>query len=208
METRRERRENEKRRIIKRIRIIMIVFILYIIIICAYWLYKETTIKTTHQTESFNIVQIPKEEKQVVDKELIVSEYMGYEVAAQLQIPKIDFDCYVLGKYSKEAMDVSPTKYWGPNANDIGNFCITGHNYKKENMFSELINLQKGDEIYLTDNKNGKFTYTIYDIYKVRPNDTECLEPDEENRRELTLVTCTSYGNYRLIIKAYEHIAN
>lgn len=204
MESRRLRRENEKRRIRKRIRLIILIFIIYIIVICSYWLYKETNIRLADEPKPFEIQQIVKQdETPVSDKELIADEYMGYKVAAQLQIPKIDLECYVLEEYSKDAMDISPTKYWGPDANNIGNFCITGHNYKKDNMFSDLINLQKGDEIYLIDNKNGNFTYTIYDIYKVKPNNTECLNVDEDGRREITLITCTSYGDYRLIVKAY-----
>lgn len=85
-----------------------------------------------------------------------------------------------------------------------GNFCITGHNYKKDNMFYDLINLEIGDEFYLLDNKNGKYTYTIYDIYKVNPKNTECLNQNTDGKRIVTLITCVNYSNTRLIIQAKE----
>ena len=62
----------------------------------------------------------------------------------------------------------APTKYYGPHVNEIGNYCIAAHNYDKENMFNHIIELEIGDEIFLSDNRNGKCKYKVYDIYKVK----------------------------------------
>ena len=137
-------------------------------------------------------------------KEKIDTTYKGLEVAAKLFIPKIDLETNVLEEYSKNGLDVCASKFWGPEANEVGNFCIAGHNYDKENMFNHLIDLKIGDEIYLTDNKNGKFAYTIYDIYKVKPQNTAPIEQDTNGKRVVTLITCVNYSRNRLIVQAIE----
>ena len=69
-------------------------------------------------------------------------------------------------------MEVCVTKFFGPDPNEIGNFCITGHNYITKNMFGYLYTLNNGDTLTLTDNQNGTIKYKIYDKYKVKPNQT------------------------------------
>ena len=130
--------------------------------------------------------------------------YLGFEVIAKLEIHKIELDTYVLKEYSKEAMDICVTKLWGPNPNEIGNFCIIGHNYKKKNMFSKLINLEIGDNIFLQDQNNKIKEYVVYDIYKVEYDNIEPLNEETLGRREVTLITCVNYTNNRLVIKARE----
>lgn len=198
----------EKRKINKFLYVLKTIILLSFILVIAYVLmgiYKENRIRLKKGSKSnFEITRTVLEEDTNVEKVNINSEYLGYEVAAQLIIPKIYLETYVFKDYSKEVLDLGPTKFWGPNANEIGNFCIVGHNYKKENMFFNLIDLSVGDEIYLLDNKNGKYTYTIYDIFKVKPNDTTPLEQNTNGKREVTLITCVNYSNTRLIIKAVE----
>ena len=99
----------------------------------------------------------------------VTARYNGYLVDCRLEISKINLKTNVLANYTKEGLRICASKYYGPNANEIGNYCIAGHNYPRQNMFNHLINLEIGDSIFLTDNKNGKIEYTIYDIYKVKP---------------------------------------
>lgn len=204
-----------KNKIMRRIiLIIIVIFVFYI----GYEIYKESKIRSVE--ESGSIIQIEKvaETKTIVDKEesaetKLVSEkekinvpktYLGFEVAAELIIPKIDLKTNVLKNYTKNAMDTCATKFWGPEPNEIGNFCIVGHNYEKENMFYNLIDIEIGDEMYLLDNKNGKVTYKVYDIYKVKPENTDSLRQDTEGKRIITLITCVNYSNKRLIVQAIE----
>ena len=99
-------------------------------------------------------------------------------------------------------MWICPTKYFGPEPNEIGNYCISAHNYNKKNMFNNIINLEKGDKIILTDNKNGQLEYVVYDVYKVNPNNVNPLSQDTDNNIELTLITCSDYSSKRIIVKA------
>lgn len=50
-------------------------------------------------------------------------------------------------------MKVSITKFWGPQANEIGNYTVAGHNNKDGTMFGKTKYLQIGDKIKLTNLK-------------------------------------------------------
>ena len=129
-------------------------------------------------------------------------KYKGYTVSAKLTIPKIDLETYVFEEYDEEAMWICPTKYFGPNPNKIGNYCIAAHNYKKKNMFNHIIELEEKDKIYLTDNENGKIEYEVYDVYKVEPTDNTPLVQETNGQVEITLITCSDYSSKRIIVKA------
>lgn len=130
---------------------------------------------------------------------LIEDEYKGFDVVAKLEIPEIDLDTYVLENYSTKALNISATKFWGGNPNEIGNFCIAGHNYRDFKNTNKLVN---GDVLILTDNYNGSIQYVIYDIYKVSPDQTDCLSQDTNGKKEVTLITCTQDSKKRIILKA------
>ena len=102
-----------------------------------------------------------------------------------------------------EALNVSVTKFYGPNPNEIGNFCVSGHNFNSK-MFKNLNKLSNGDEIDLTDGYDETIKYTVYDVYRISPNDTSCLSQDTEGKKEITLITCTADSKERIIVKAKE----
>ena len=142
------------------------------------------------------------DKNKIVEK--IAEEYEGFTVSAKLIIPKIDLDTYVLEEYNTDTMDICPTKYFGPDPNEVGNYCMAAHNYNKENMFNHIIELEIGDTIILKDNENGEVKYEVYDVYKVRPNESEPLSQKTDGRVELTLITCSDYSSKRIIVKARE----
>lgn len=131
-------------------------------------------------------------------------EIGGYGVIGKIEILKINLTTYILSETNKESLDKSVTKLCGPKINGIGNVCITGHNYNKENMFSNLKRLEIGDSIFVTDTNGNKIEYLVYDKYKVYPKETECLSQNTEGEREVTLITCTGGAIKRLIVKARE----
>ena len=110
--------------------------------------------------------------------EINLPDKMGnYTVIGELVIDKIGVKKNILNKTETESLDLSVTKFYGPKINEIGNFCITGHNYK--NMLKRLSELKTGDTFYLINKeKKTKVTYEIYKIYSCNPTDLECLEPD------------------------------
>ena len=196
----------------KIIQIMIIITIIGIVIYYGYAIYQEAQIKekTNYfigqaEKESITKTQImmPKEKK---DLKLVEKEYKGYKVSAKLEIEKLDINTYVLENYNKQTMEVCVVKYYGPEPNEVGNYCIAGHNYITKNMFSKLGTLKIGDEIILTDNYNGKVFYEVYDKYKVKPEDTSPLLQNTNGKKEITLITCSDYSTKRIIIKAKEKI--
>lgn len=157
---------------------------------------KKSNINTHNQIKEAIIKQYPKEE--------VINEYKGYDVIAKLEIPKIKLNTYVLKNYSDNALNVSVTKFWGANPNEVGNFCVAGHNFQNKNMFHNLKNVNVHDRLFISDNNIGKVEYEIFDVYKVFPKDVSCLSQNTNNFREVTLITCTNDSEMRIIVKAKE----
>ena len=132
----------------------------------------------------------------------IITDYKGYPIIAKLEIPKIELETYVISEYSKQALEVSVTKFFGSNPNEVGNFCIAGHNYITKNMFHNLKKLSIGDTFYLTDTSNKEEIYKIYLVETVEPYETQCLSQKTNGKTEVTLITCTTDSTKRIIVKA------
>ena len=158
------------------------------------WKQEENTIKdnenTTQDTSFYQT------------EESILTTYKGYPVIAKLEIPKINLETYVISEYNIQALGVSVTKFYGGNPNEVGNFCIAGHNYITKNMFHDLKKLSIGDTFTLVDTNNYEGIYKIYLIETVEPNETQCLSQKTDGRIEVTLITCTADSSKRIIVKA------
>lgn len=136
------------------------------------------------------------------EDDYVISYYKGLPVIAKLEIPKINLTTDVLKDYSEDNLKLSVTKFYKGVPNEIGNFCIAGHNYVVSNMFHNLKKLEIGDEIFLTDKFKGTMEYKIYNKEIVNPRDVSCLSQETDGKVELTLITCTSDSQRRIIIKA------
>lgn len=145
-----------------------------------------------------NIIEEPEEE------EVDLPDKMGkYNVIGQLVIDKIGVKNNILDKTEDESLNLSVTKFYGRGVNDIGNLCITGHNYK--NLLKRLSELEVGDTFYLINKETkSKVTYQVYNMYSCYPNEVECLDQPTEQVREVTIITCNPGGVTRLICKARE----
>lgn len=165
--------------------------------------YINATYKQEENQEQENEEEAKKQKK--YPKEEIPKEYKGYKVEAKLEIPQIELETYILSTYSEKSLNISATKFWGADANKVGNFCVAGHNVKNnKNMFHNLVNLKIGQTLWVTDNETGKVEYEIYDIYAVEPEDVNCLSQYTKGRREITLITCTTDSKKRVIVKGRE----
>lgn len=131
-----------------------------------------------------------------------------YRAVAVINIPSLDLTYPVI--YSEKASDqtiedllkISVVKYWGPEANQPGNFCIVGHNYHNKRFFSKASTLKSGDTIYVTDTNNKTVEYRVYKNYVVEPTDLKCTSQLTNGATDITLITCTMTGKQRTIIKA------
>ena len=210
----------------RKIRIILITLAITIFMIsfifANQWIVKEKTknvdkqVKTSFvSTENVNTGSGMPEEDTIKDSEnttqdtsihqtkgSILTTYKGYPVIAKLEIPKINLETYVISEYSNQALGVSVTKFYGGNPNEVGNFCIAGHNYITKNMFHDLKKLSIGDTFTLVDTNNHEGIYKIYLVETVEPNETQCLSQNTDGRIEVTLITCTTDSSKRIIVKA------
>ncbi len=179
---------------------------------------KDTTIR---ESDGIIIVAIDDNEEdasQIVEEQTKISDVtyntktgVEYYPEAIINIPRLGINYPVItsveSKISEsqfeELLKLSVCKYWGPKPNEVGNYCIVGHNYKSGKMFGNLPAITNGDIIELT--ASGKTVkYEVYDRYVIKPENTECTSQLTGGRKELTLITCKEYGTMRLAVKARE----
>lgn len=132
----------------------------------------------------------------------------NYVNVATIEIPKINVKYPVLDgetdsiEETDALLKIAPTKFWGPEPNKVGNFCVVGHNYRNTKFFSKVPTLENGDIITITDLSGKIINYRIYDKYEVVPDDLSCTSQMTEGRKEVTLITCTDDSKLRVIVKA------
>lgn len=158
----------------------------------------------TEGVDNNSVNQNESEIQQMSEQTYIANDGTRYKAEAILNIPSLDINYPVLSETSDELLKISLNKYWGPNPNEIGNYCVVGHNYKNGKMFGKLSKVEIGDKIYLTDNRRHTVTYQIYNKYVVSPTDVRCTSQLTGGKREVTLITCTNYGTQRLVVKGTE----
>lgn len=206
----------------KKVRLVIsitLLTILFGILIMMIWnIYEEKKIQNRNESLKENI-QVSKtnttiEDTKISTKEMLLQnakhplesevpkEWKGYDVIAKLEIPTIQLETYILKNYSEQALQVSVVKFWGTDPNEIGNFCVVGHNFQNNNMFKNLYKLKIGDPLFISDNENGKIEYQVNDIYTVFPEQTKCLSQRTNGKIETTLITCTKDSKERIIVKA------
>lgn len=128
----------------------------------------------------------------------------NYYISSVLNIPSLGINYPVLSESSDELLKISLNKFWGPEANEVGNYVIVGHNYKNQTFFGKLPGIENGAIVELTDLKGITVQYEVYDKYIVDPTDVSCTSQLTNGKRELTLITCTSTGKQRHVIKCRE----
>ncbi|MFR8233809.1 MAG: sortase [Clostridia bacterium] len=131
-----------------------------------------------------------------------------YVVDGRIEIPKIKVDYPILSGETKSEQEtesllkISPLKFHGPEINEIGNYCIVGHNYRNSKFFSKVPTLQNGDIIRITDMSGKVVEYSVYSKYNVVPTDVSCTSQETNGKKEITLITCTNDSKERVIVKA------
>ena len=147
---------------------------------------------------------IPVDDNTPVTSTIKGSDGKTYGIEAILSYPKLDISYPVITEESEELLKISLCKYWGPSPNQVGNYCIVGHNYKSGKMFGKMYMASTGDEVKLKDLSGKTVTYSVYNIYTVEPTDVSCTSQLTNGKRELTLITCTNYGKQRTVVKCRE----
>ena len=131
-----------------------------------------------------------------------------YFTIAKINIPSIGCRYPVIcamniaQTWTNELLKIAPCYFWGAEPNQVGNFCIAGHNYRNEKFFSKVPTLKNGDIIEITDLTNETVKYSVYDKYVVTEEEVECTSQETDGKTEITIITCTNDSSKRVIIKA------
>lgn len=125
----------------------------------------------------------------------------------RLKIPKIKVDApfeYV-GFASDGTMDVpkgpDPVAWFslGTRPGDIGSSVVAGHSGYKDNrpaVFDNLYKLDKGDKIYVEDEKGSILTFVVREVRTYNPKaDTSNVFGMIDGQAHLNLITCTGIWN-------------
>ena len=177
----------------------------------------ETTV-ANNQSESqiaedvWKIILTPEDENEqretisnVNNGKIKTSDGKSYKTVGTIKIPKIKVNYPILAETSVELLKISPCKFYGADPNEVGNFCIAGHNYKTNQFFSKVPkNIVVGDIIEITDLSGRTLKYSVYDKYNVVPKDTSCTSQLTNGNKVVTLITCTDDNKKRVIIQARE----
>ena len=129
-----------------------------------------------------------------------------YATVGVITIPKINVNYPILSETSDALLKIAPCKFWGPNPNEVGNFCIVGHNYRNTRFFSKVPKLSIGDKIEIMDLTGTTVTYKIYNMHNVNPTDVRDTTQKTDGKREVTLITCTDDSKERVVVRATEDI--
>lgn len=155
-------------------------------------------------------IEINLNKKQEKTKQQSKSGYT-YITDGKITIPKINVEYPIIdGETDSEAeteelLRMSPVKFHGPEINQVGNYCIVGHNYRNSRFFSKVPTLVNGDIIQITDlADDSTVTYEVYNKYIVAPTDVSCTSQNTGGKKEITLITCTDDSKQRWIVKARE----
>lgn len=169
-----------------------------------------------HEGDSNRLLDSTEIEKVMVEREIAIPEEQKvttrdgteYYTIGQIDIPTIDCHYPILASDTENfdtLLKIAPVKFHGANPNEVGNFCIVGHNYRNSQFFSKVPRLENGDIIQITDTFGEVVQYEVYDKFIVKNTDTSCTSQQTEGRREITLITCTNASNDdRVIVKARE----
>ncbi len=157
-------------------------------------------------SEEQNIIEVPEEVPETPPIQVTTSaDGTQYYTIGTINIPSIGVNYPILSETTTELLKISPCKFWGADPNQVGNFCIVGHNYRNRLFFSKVPTLENGSIIEITDLSGVTVSYAVYDKYTVDPDNTDCTSQRTNGRREITIITCTDDGSQRVVVKAREN---
>lgn len=151
------------------------------------------------ENDEYGVSRIPDEnfEEKQVDDDLVLGT---------IEIPKIGVSYPVISTTTAEYLKIAPTKLDGVDLNEKGNCSIIGHNYENDKFFSKLGDLSKDDVVYIKAKDGMKRVYGVTETKEISANDVSCLKQNTDEKRQVTLITCTNVKNKRLVVKCEEFV--
>lgn len=185
-----EDEEMSKRKII-----IIVAIIVVVVAIIAFGIICVRNSNETKQSGTTNTV----ETNSVADQ--MIATYQGYDVLGKIVIDEFGVEQYILDSKEEKALESGVIKLYGGTLNNYGNFCIAGHN--KTGIFERLNEMEVEDTFKVIEPNLTETTYRITEIYSSEADNLKCLLQDDD-KIEITLITCENGSTTRLIVKAEE----
>jgi len=178
----------------------LIIFLIYFFV--SYYNSKDNLNLSSTIIDSYDITRLYAEANP--NYNIILPNGETSSVIGIIEIEELNLKYPILSKISDELLKVSPCKFYGPNANEIGNLCIAGHNYDDNTFFSNLHKLNIDSKITITDIYNNSITYQVYDKFETSVDNISSTSQLTNGNKEITLITCNNLNKNRLIVKAKE----
>jgi sortase A len=118
----------------------------------------------------------------------------GLDYIGMLYIPTLELGLPVLSDFSYDNLTIAPVRYYGEiYSHDL---VVCAHNY--EGHFGRLKELQAGDALQFVDTTGAKYNYEVSTVETIRPT---AIEEVTSGKNDLTLLTCTTGGNARVLVR-------
>ena len=160
----------------------------------------------SESTELYEDTSSSNEKKNNITRTMVDAQGNKYKIAGKIRIDKIKITYPIITETTLSYLKVAPTKFCGPEVNKVGNLCIVAHNYKNDQFFSRISELEKDDKVYLTSNDGTELEYLVYDKFEIEETDMSCTNQETKGKIELTLITCTKKKQNRLVVKCRANI--
>lgn len=121
-----------------------------------------------------------------------------------IKIDKLKLDYPILSEVSVELLEIAPCRFAGPLPNEVGNLCIAGHNYIDNTFFARISSLELNDEISIYGINGDLVKYYVSNKKEVDGSDLSCTSQETSGKRMITLMTCNSIKQTRIIVTAIE----
>ena len=123
------------------------------------------------------------------------ASYALYDMAGALRLPSIGLELPVMNEWNYDLLQMSPCRYSG--STETGDLILMGHDYQTH--FGKLEELKKGENIFFQS--KGDSVPLIYEVAEIETLHKTELEELTSSNYPLSLFTCTSSGQYRLVIR-------
>ncbi|MFD2254420.1 class A sortase [Lactococcus formosensis subsp. bovis] len=169
----------------------------------------QANVKKVNQSESKEDSNEAQEVRPLTTEELLKNKVDNKELdtIGVLSLPDVSIKLPILDGVTYETMMYGAGTIKGDEVMGQGNYSLASHtifntytnSIENEVLFGNLVKSREGQRIYVTD-KTKVYEYVIDKVYTVKDNQSDVIN-DKENKKEITLVTCTSLtGNDRLIV--------
>lgn len=124
------------------------------------------------------------------------------KMIAMIQIPQLNINYPILNETTEENLKLGLTIFTGEDLfGNKGNTILAGHNVRESGrLLTDLHQIKENDLIEITGKSGTCYTYEVFDMYIVHPENLSPLTQKTGGEKWITIITCTNLGKDRLIV--------